>query len=424
MKRAYLRATAIAAALSFATGAYAADEVRIMWYSDGNEGEVVADLLKKFEEQNPDIKVTLDNVSYQVIKEQLPITLEAGDGPDIARVTDLKALADHWLDLTPYLADKAYWDANYGEQADWMRPDGSQAITGFMTQITLTGAFANKTLFDQAGVALPAAGSTWDQWVEAAAQVAQSQQSPAAFAMDRSGHRMSAPILNYGANYIGQDGMPAPVDAGAKAFLTELVGWTEGGQNLKDVWVSAAGASYRAAAEDFINAQIPLYFSGSWQISNFSTKIGDTFDWVAVGNPCGPDGCSGIPGGAGLVAVKYTKNPEAVGKVMDYLASEPVMREFTQRSLFIPSNAAIRAAGDLKYETADPQVQPALDAFNADVKNLSPEANALPGWKWASAYYTALVTRTGQAMAGEMSLDDAFARMDSDIAEQVAQAAQ
>ena len=59
MKRAYLRGTAIAAALSFATGAYAADEVRIMWYSDGNEGEVVADLLKKFEEQNPDIKVTV-----------------------------------------------------------------------------------------------------------------------------------------------------------------------------------------------------------------------------------------------------------------------------------------------------------------------------------------------------------------------------
>ena len=58
------------------------------------------------------------------------------------------------------------------------------------------------------------------------------------------------------------------------------------------------------------------------------------------------------------------------------------------------------------------------------MKNLSPEANALPAWKWASAYYTALVTRTGQAMAGEMSLDDAFARMDSDIAEQVAQAGQ
>ena len=83
-----------------------------------------------------------------------------------------------------------------------------------------------------------------------------------------------------------------------------------------------------------------------------------------------------------------------------------------------------RAVDAVVVVTADPQVQPALDAFNADVKNITPEAKALPAWKWATAYYTALVTRTGQAMAGEMSLEDAFARMDSDIAEQVAQAGQ
>jgi alpha-1,4-digalacturonate transport system substrate-binding protein len=109
---------------------------------------------------------------------------------------------------------------------------------------------------------------------------------------------------------------------------------------------------------------------------------------------------------------------------MDYLASEPVMREFTERTLFIPSNATLRAAGDLKYRSDDPQVQAALAVFNDDVKNLTPEANRLPAWKWSAAYYTALVTRTGQAMAGELSLDEAFARMDSDIAEQVAQAGQ
>ena len=127
-------------------------------------------------------------------------------------------------------------------------------------------------------------------------------------------------------------------------------------------------------------------------------------------------------GGAGLVAVKYTEHPEAVAKVMDYLASEPVMREFTERTLFIPSNAALRAAGDLTYQSEDPQVQAALAVFNEDVKNLTPEANTLPAWKWSAAYYTALVTRTGQAMAGELSLDEAFSRMDSDVAEQVAQA--
>ena len=72
----------------------------MMWYSDGNEGEVMADLLKRFEKDNPDIKVTLDNVAYKVIQEGLPVQLEAGNGPDIARVTNIKAQAQYWLDLS------------------------------------------------------------------------------------------------------------------------------------------------------------------------------------------------------------------------------------------------------------------------------------------------------------------------------------
>ena len=76
-----------------------------MWYSDGVEGEVIQDLLNRFMKDNPDIHVTLDNVAYKVIQEQLPIQLEAGQGPDIARVTNLKELAKHWLDLRP-LADR------------------------------------------------------------------------------------------------------------------------------------------------------------------------------------------------------------------------------------------------------------------------------------------------------------------------------
>lgn len=112
--------------------------------------------------------------------------MEAGRGPDIARVTNIKTLADHWLDLTPHIADPAYWQANFGDQFDWMRPDGSNAITGFMTQITLTGGFANKTLFEQAGVPLPGADATWDQWIEAAGKVQDSQQLNVTFVIDRS----------------------------------------------------------------------------------------------------------------------------------------------------------------------------------------------------------------------------------------------
>ena len=411
---------AFAAALLSSTAALAGD-VRIMWYSDGVEGEVLADLIDRFMKDNPDVKVTIDNVSYSNIREQLPVQLEAGGGPDIARVTDLKVQSKHWLDLTPYIKDPKYWQENYGDQADWMRPDGSAAISGFMTQITLTGGFANKTLFDQAGVALPDEKATWDDWAAAAKKVADSQKVPYALALDRSGHRITGPNISFGANYVGGDDMPAPLDQGAKDFIAKFVGWNNDGIAEKDVWVSAAGTTYRAAAEDFINAQLVFYYSGSWQVPNLAAKIGSNFDWVATGSPCGPAACSGMPGGAGLVAVKYTKNPQDVGRVMDYLASEPVAKEFAERTLFLPANKAVIAKG-LDFKTDDANAKGALNAFVKATSTTAPVALKLPGWRWSDAYYSALVSRVSQAIAGELSLEDAYMRIDEDVAAKVKEA--
>ncbi len=417
-----LTGTLAAAWLGLLTTTALAGDVRIMWYSDGVEGEVMKDIVARFMSENPGINVILDEVAYKVIQEQLPIQLEAGEGPDIARVTNLKTLANHWLDLTPYLSDVAYWQENFGAHADWMRPDGSNAITGFLTQLTLTGGFANATLFEQAGVALPGDKATWDDWVNAAAEVAKSQGTAAAFAIDRSGHRVSGPNVSFGANYIAPDGLPAPVDAGTKEFLTKLVGWVADGKMLKDTWVAASGSTYRAAADDFINAQIPFYYSGSWQVANLSTKIADGFDWVATGSPCGTAGCSGLEGGAALVAIKYTKNPEEVAKVMDYLAREDIVKEFSERTLFLPAHKGVVEKGGLAWKTEDKNVGAALDKFVAAQADVLPAAAALPSWTWASVVYGALVNRISQVMAGEMTLDEAWPKIDSDVAEAVAAA--
>lgn len=411
---------------AMATSAFAQDatQVRIMWYSDGIEGEVIADLLDRFEQQNPDIDIILDNVAYQVIQEQLPIQLASGAGPDIARVTNLKAQAEHWLDLRPYVADAAYWDTNFGDRFDWMREDGSNAIPGYMTQLTLTGGFANATLFEQAGVELPAHGATWDEWVEASRKVMEDQGLPAAFAIDRSGHRVAGPAISYGAKFIGEDGKPAPMNDGAMDFFTRLTDWTAQGLMLPEVWVSAAGTTYRAAADDFINAQIPFYYSGSWQVANLSGKIGDAFDWVVVGSPCGPAGCSGMAGGAAMVAVKYTKHPEEVARVMDYLASEDIVREFSERTLFLPAHSGIVAKGGLNFQSDDPMVPPAMNAYVAASAETLPEADRMPAWVWGNTVYGAIVTRISQVMAGELTIDQAREMMDRDIADQVEAAGQ
>ena len=148
------------------------------------------------------------------------------------------------------------------------------------------------------------------------------------------------------------------------------------------------------------------------------TKIGTNFDWVAIGSPCGPAACTGMPGGAGLVAMKDTKNPKDVARVMDFLASTPVAKEFAERTLFLPSNKEV-VAGGLDFKTDNKFAKEALNTFVKATTTTAPEALKLPGWKWSDTYYGALVSRVGQAMAGEMTAEEAFKRIDSDIAEKV-----
>ncbi|TIS32042.1 MAG: carbohydrate ABC transporter substrate-binding protein, partial [Mesorhizobium sp.] len=92
------------------------------------------------------------------------------------------------------------------------------------------------------------------------------------------------------------------------------------------------------------------------------SKIGKNFDWVATGSPCGTAACTGMPGGAALVAVKYTKNAAEVGKVMDFLGREDIMREFTERTLFLPAHKGV-LAGKIDYKTDDENVKASLEAF-------------------------------------------------------------
>lgn len=418
-----LFASAAIVALAWAMPAGAATELRMTWYSDGNEGEVVRDLLDRFEKQNPDIKVIVDNVAYKAILESLPVQLAAGQGPDMARITDLGGLSKYFLDLTPHVASAEYWNANFGPYLPWYRqPGDTKGIYGIQNQLTLTGPFINKTLFEQAGVAIPAAGATWDDWAAATTAVAKKLNIRFPIAMDRSGHRFAGPAISMGAKFFNDKGEPAVVDDGFKAMASRIKKWHDDGTMGKELWGSVSGAAYKGANEEFANAQVVMYFSGSWQISQFAKQIGDAFDWVAVPQPCGPAGCTGMPGGAGTVAFKSTKYPKEVAKVMDYLASEPVIAEFSARTLILPAHVGVAKKG-VDFKTDLKLAKDALTAFTGHIGKLSPTAFKLQGYAYNRVLFNAIISRLGQTIVGEMTLDDAYARMTQDIEAQLAEQA-
>jgi len=414
-----LLGTSILSLALMTSSAMAETELRMTWYDDGNESAAMQALLDKFEQQNPDVSVTLDVVPYKAIIESLPVQLAAGDGPDLARVTDLGGLSKYYLDMTPHLENTEYWRESFGPFLKWLSPEGD-AISGFMTQLSVTGPYVNKTLFEQAGVEMPGEGATWDDWATAVNEVASELDIPIPMAWDRSGHRVSGPAIAQGAKMFDADGNPALVDDGLKAMATKLYDWHQDGTMAKELWGSVSGSTYLGANEDFANAQVVMYMSGSWQIPQFADKIGDAFDWWAVPAPCGPAACTGMPGGAALVAIKDTEHPEEVSKLMEFLAQEENLAEFYGKNLFIPGHLGL-AEGGVEFASEDPRAIHALETFAGAVPSISPVAFDLQGYANNRVMFNALISRLGEAIVGELTLDQAFERMTQDVEKQLAE---
>jgi alpha-1,4-digalacturonate transport system substrate-binding protein len=414
------RLLAVSVLTAIIPAAHAAD-IRVMCYQDGIECDVTSAIARRFEAANPGTKVLVDTVPYKTIVEQLPVQLAAGQGPDIARVTDLGGLSKYYQDIAPYLKDTKYFETNFGSTLPWLRPNAAdKGIYGFMSQLTMTGPYVNKTLFEQAKVALPGPKATWDEWVDATRKVAKATQTPHALAWDRSGHRFAGPAISFGAKIFDAKG-DLVLDDGYKTTVTKFVGWHKDGAMLKDVWGGSGGSTYADSIGEFKNGRVVMVLSGSWQINRLQKDVGDAFDWVAVPNPCGPAACTGIPGGAAWVALKTTKSPKEVGMFLDFMAQEANYVEFVSKTENIPAHAGLAKKG-ITYPTATAGARAALGRFSSGVSSLSPVAYQFQGYKYNRALMLPTVARVTQAIVGEISIDDALVKINADMSDAVKQA--
>ena len=101
-------------------------------------------------------------------------------------------------------------------------------------------------------------------------------------------------------------------------------------------------------------------------------------------------------------------NPHANGGL---LLKDLVMPDFKRYGLSV-------AKKGVDYKVS-PAAKAALNVFVGDVSKLSPIAYELQGYKYNRALFNPTAQRLGQAIAGEMSLDDALKRIAADIDEQV-----
>jgi alpha-1,4-digalacturonate transport system substrate-binding protein len=380
------------------------------WYDDGNEGQVMRDLLDRFESENPGIKVVMDTIAYADLHNILQAQVEAGTPPDLARITDAQRFAGRYLDMREHMQDPQAWAANWPESRlqSLRAPDDKEGLYGFPMQYTLTGMFINRTLFEQAGVPVPSDENkdvTWQQWVDAAKQVAKATQTPYAIAIDRTGHRFWPLSLSMCAQYFNDQGKITVDTPGFREAANMLTSWHKDRITPLEVW-AGGGGGYAAANEFFVNGQTPLYFSGSWQVGQFARQIGDRFQWGVVPAPVGKCGGTAIPGGALIAAFNATQHPEEVTRLVEFLSQEDVQREFTSRSLFLPAHQGLIKQG-VEYPSNNDQ----LNAFIKEVPKITKEAEMLSVHPQGFTLNTTIRDRLSQVIVGELTLDEAITRI-------------
>jgi alpha-1,4-digalacturonate transport system substrate-binding protein len=302
-------------------------------------------------------KVKLDVIPFTSLDTQLQARLAAGNAPDVGRLNNPGLYIKDSLDLEKYLGRKYAAEFLKGSTLQVTHPTTKKLI-GVPYDLTVNGPFINVDMFKKAGVAVPTSWN-WAQLIAAGKAVQKATGSEYAFAIDKSGHRVSTAMSHFGAFMVDKNQrnvLPTSKFRAEKAvkMITDLY---KADQAPRDLWIGT-GTKYSSPTAIFLAQQTPIFFSGNWQVAALAKDA--KFDFAAVPNPKELNG-GGWPGGKFLTAFNASKNPDLAAYFLYYLADAAQMEQMDKNAFWLPTRADLVAKG-VKYATRTAD----MNVFQAD----------------------------------------------------------
>lgn len=286
-------------------------------------------------------KVKLDVIPYTSLDTQLQARLAAGNAPDVARLNNPGLYIKDSLDLEQYFSRKYPAEFLKGSTLQVTDPTTKKLI-GVPYDLSMNGPIINVDQFKKAGVAVPTSWN-WAELIAAAKKVRIANGTEYAFAMDKSGHRFSTVMSQFGAFMVdkNQRNVLPTSKFRAEKSLKMITDLYKADLAPRDLWIGT-GTKYASPVAIFIGQQVPVFFSGNF---NLATLVRDAkFNFQVVPNPKELNG-GGWPGGKFLVAFKASKTPDLAAYFLHYLADAAQMDQMDKNCFWLPTRNDVVAKG-------------------------------------------------------------------------------
>lgn len=303
-------------------------KVTFMTWESNETNAAIDKALESFNAANPDIEVERLETPNTNYGDKIQAMVQASELPDLfwsGNDTEQQFGTDGLLfDWSSYLGkDDTLKVADFAPGAieNWTSDDGK--VYGLPTLMNTFGVWYNADLLTEAGATLPKAGWTYDDLYAAAAAVTQKDGTDVTRYGLWDGFGLSSPFT-MGACAVSAGGNPFMDKTINPTIVTAGPQFTDCTQKLATAVqagsVTPPGYPMDGATESFIAGQIPMLYYGQWLAPSF-IEAEPSFTYGFAPLPVMKDQVQPYDA-IGIVSPKGIENPDAVWKVMQFLATD------------------------------------------------------------------------------------------------------
>lgn len=321
------------------------EEVVELVYMRQAEGiDLEMEIVEKFNEEHPNINVTIDSVPAGDNYSKLALTTESGNPPDVYMTYWTVGAATNGLayDMSPFVEAEGqeYYDSFV--KAGWTFNEYAGKQYGVPYRVAPVSVIVNRKMVESKGLELPSKDWTWDGFVEYAKQLTDPEKGEYGYCLTGSAesHGTDAQFYPYlfsnGGVMINDEGLAgfnSPEGVEALEFMVDIV------NNQGIVPPGTTSTSNNTCIDLLAADKVAMWIDASIWLG-FIRAGRPEVDITLAPFPCNTV-CATDNGGTGFGMASKTQHPEEAWEFIKYLASDEIQKEWAMDASWTPGNVAV-----------------------------------------------------------------------------------